>query len=292
MAGEGEQPVDTVGGCAEATVREVRCRSVLERSSICDYALNCYSGCLHSCLYCYGRLMMRFRHTRQPWGSFVDVKVNASQALARQLASGRLRPGTVMISSVCDGWQPLEAKYGLTRQCLEPLWDNGFELHVLTKSALVRRDFDLLCGRQRVSVGVTLTTMDEQLRSELEPASSPSAARVEVLAEAARRQTRVYAFLGPLIPGLTDTAENVASLFEAVAHLPLEHVYVDRLHLRWGVRSSLRAWVEQHRPHLARWLRSGLLDRAAEARYERKLRGWVEQAAAEAGLANQVRIIF
>jgi DNA repair photolyase len=236
--------------------------------------------------------MMRFRHTRQPWGSFVDVKVNAPEVLARQLASGRLRPGTVMISSVCDGWQPLEATYRLTRQCLDPLWEKGFELHVLTKAELVRRDFDLLCGRERVSVGVTLTTMDEQLRSALEPASSPSTGRVEVLEEAARRQTRVYAFLGPLIPGLTDTAENVAGLFEAIAHLPLEHVYVDRLHLRWGVRSSLRAWVEQHRPHLARWLRSGLLDRAAEARYERNLRGWVERAAAEAGLANQVRVIF
>jgi len=292
MAGEVKQPLEPAGRCAEAVVREVRCRSVLKRSRICDYALNCYSGCLHSCLYCYGRLMMRFRHARQPWGSFVDVKVNAPQVLARQLASGRLRPGTVMISSVCDGWQPLEQTYRLTRQCLQPLWESGFELHVLTKSALVQRDFDLLCGRQRVLVGVTLTTMDERLRSELEPASSPSASRVGVLEEAAGRQTRVYAFLGPLIPGLTDTAENVAALFGAIAHLPLEHVYVDRLNLRWGVRSTLRAWIEQHRPHLERWVGSGLFDRAADARYAERLRSWVERAAAEAGLANQVRVIF
>ena len=292
MAGELERPLVAVGRSGEPVVREVRCRSVLKRSAIFGYVLNCYSGCLHGCLYCYGRLIMRFRHTRQPWGSFVDVKVNAPQVLARQLASRRLRPGTVMISSVCDAWQPLEETYRLTRQCVQPLWDSGFELHVLTKSALVRRDFDLLCGRQRVLVGVTLTTMDEQLRSELEPAGSPSASRVELLAEAAGRQTRVYAFLYPLISGLTDTGDNLGALFGAIAHLRLEHVYVDRLNLRWGVRSDLRAWIEQHRPHLARWIPSGLYDRAAEARYHERLRSWVERAAQEAGLSDQVRVMF
>jgi DNA repair photolyase len=89
--------------------------------------------------------MQRFYPHEEPWGTFVDVKVNAIEALKRQLR--RAEPGEVFVSSACDGWQPVEAQWRLTRRCCELLLERGFKLHVLTKSSLVLRDLDVFAGR-------------------------------------------------------------------------------------------------------------------------------------------------
>src|SRR5208283_4452770 len=93
---------------AAVIVRETSCKSILNRSALGGYSLNCYTGCEHACVYCYARFMQRFHPHAEPWGSFVDVKVNAVETLRRQLR--RARPGGVFMSSACDGWQPIEAE--------------------------------------------------------------------------------------------------------------------------------------------------------------------------------------
>ena len=159
-------------GCPRVVVRETLCRSILNQSSISDYSLNCYTGCTNGCVYCYARFMQRFHPHAEPWGAFVDVKVNAVETLRRQLR--RARPGDVFMSSACDGWQPIEAERRLTRGCCELLLESGFAVNVLTKSELVMRDFDLFAGRN-ARVGVTITTLDDRLSRLWEPgASSPS----------------------------------------------------------------------------------------------------------------------
>ena len=145
----------------EPIVRETVCKTILNRSGLSDYSLNCYTGCTHACVYCYARFMQRFHPHDEPWGAFVDVKVNAVEVLKRQLR--RAEPGSVFVSSACDGWQPIEAQWRLTRRCCELLLERGFQMHVLTKSALVLRDLDLFAGRP-VQLGITLTTLDEQLQ--------------------------------------------------------------------------------------------------------------------------------
>ncbi|MFQ6049115.1 MAG: radical SAM protein [Phycisphaerae bacterium] len=271
------------------TVREVPCKSALVKSGICDYALNCYTGCQHACRYCYARFMGRFHHPDQPWGSFVDVKLNAPEVLTRQLRRRRTYPGSVFVSSVCDGWQPLESRYRLTRSCLGPLLEHGFELHILTKSSLARRDLDLLTGCPRVLLGVTVTTLDEHLRRQLEPHASPAADRIALLREAARRHIRIYAFFGPLLPGLTDTTANIDKLFAAVADLPLSHIYVDRLNRRWGVWPSLKQWLGTYRPDLLPAIRNALFDTTASHQYEQRLRQRIRRTAARFGLASKLR---
>jgi len=130
-------------------VREVRCKTVLNNSSRGDYSFNCYTGCAHGCVYCYARFMQRFHPHEEAWGQFVDVKVNAADVLRRQIK--RSPPGSVFSCSACDGWQPMERQYGLTRQCCKMLVDAGFELLVLTKSELVLRDIDILAkGKESV----------------------------------------------------------------------------------------------------------------------------------------------
>ena len=110
-------------------IAEVECKSLLNKSGLADYAVNCYSGCEHGCRYCYARFVTRFSHPGEQWGSFVDIKVNAPAVLAREVK--RKRVGKVFVSSVCDGWQPNEANYGLTRQCLEILLSYGYPVTIL-----------------------------------------------------------------------------------------------------------------------------------------------------------------
>src|SRR5512136_1153601 len=123
-------------------IREIISKSVLSKSKIYDYVVNPYTGCQHACSYCYARFMKRFTGHREPWGQFVDVKVNAPDLLRVEIV--RKAVGRVWVSGVCDPYQPLEARYRLTRQCLEILSQNDWPVAVQTRSPLVLRDMDIL----------------------------------------------------------------------------------------------------------------------------------------------------
>lgn len=113
-------------------VKEALCRSMLSRCGIpmIDYAVNPYRGCFHKCLYCYAHFIKRFTGHKEDWGEFVDVKINASQVLARELS--KAPKGLVSLSTVTDPYQPLEKKYEMTRKCLEKLLSHRFSLDILT----------------------------------------------------------------------------------------------------------------------------------------------------------------
>src|SRR4030043_25696 len=100
-------------------LREIYARSILAQSQVFDYAVNPYVGCQHGCTYCYARFMRRFTGHKEPWGEFVDVKINALALLKHQMA--KRPPGRVWVSGECDPYQPLESKYELTRKGLEIL---------------------------------------------------------------------------------------------------------------------------------------------------------------------------
>ncbi len=193
-----------------------------------------------------------------------------------------------MLSSVCDGWQPLEASYRVSGRCIKILAQHDWPVSVLTKSALLREDLQLLEGK-RASIGVTLTTLDERLRGVVEPGASPTIDRIEVLREAAGRGISVYAFLGPFLPMLTDTEENIASLFAAVAPLPLTHIHTDRVNFRSGVAASLRQMAAQHFPELVddyRWLGSSADEDRA---YADQLRLRIDRLADKCGVSGKLR---
>lgn len=184
-------------------VTEIQAKSILNKSKIFDYCVNAYTGCQVSCRYCYARLFMpRYSGHSEPWGTFVDVKVNAAELLRRQLA--RAKRGTVWISSVCDPYQPLEATFHLTRQCLIELAARQFPVNIQTKSALVLRDLDVMAKFKDIEVGMTITTDDERLARLFEPGASPVDERIEALAVLRARGIPTFAFLGPLLPGNPD----------------------------------------------------------------------------------------
>ena len=268
-----------------AVVREVTCKSLLNTCGVDDYSFNCYTGCGHGCVYCYARFMQRFHPHTEPWGKFVDVKMNAVDVLARQLR--RRKPGSVFTCSACDGWQPVERRYQLTRRCCEMLLDAGFHLGVLTKSELVLRDLDIFEGRD-VRIGVTITTPDESQAKLWEPKASSVAARLRVLTEAKRVGLETAVMFGPLLPGISDTSEAIRRLFELAAEVDVDQIWTDTLNRRPRVWPSVRSFLRRRRPDLLELYRRVLFDRAYRDDYEGKLDGRIRKAAREVGLSRRL----
>lgn len=210
-------------------VREVSCSTALSPSSLpgLDYALNPYRGCSIGCVYCYSPAVLR---EDRPWGRFVDVKRNIPRVLAKELR--KKRRGVVGIGTVTDGYQPIEMRYHLTRYCLEQLARSDFPVSIQTKSSLVLKDMDLLRRLRDIEVGVTITTLDESARRVVEPFASPSSRRIEILRSLNAAGIRTWAFLGPILPAASDTAEP---LLRAIRDAGTRHVMIDRLRFRPGV---------------------------------------------------------
>ena len=268
-----------------AVVREVTCKSLLNRGGIDDYSFNCYTGCAHGCVYCYARFMQRFHPHSEPWGQFVDVKVNAAAVLARQLR--RLRPGSVFTCSACDGWQGVEHEYRLTRQCCRMLLETGFHLGILTKSDLVLRDLDIFAG-QDVRVGVTITTPDEKEAAFWEPGASSVAARLRVLKEAKAAGLETAVMFGPLLPGVSDTPAALDALFALAAEAGVDRIWSDALNPRPLVWPSIQAALRRARPDLTDLYRAVLFDKAYRARYVEDLHRRIRRAAAKARMTPRL----
>ena len=224
-------------------IKEINARSVLNRSKIHEYCLNPYTGCEVNCAYCYARLFMRrYSGHSEPWGAFVDVKINAPELLGRQLV--RARKGTVWISSVCDPYQPVEKTYHLTRKCLIELAHRQFPVQVQTKSALVLRDIDVLKRFETVEVGFTVTTDDERTASLFEPKVSSISERLESLGMIRAAGIRTFAFVGPILPGdparLAGLLENRAGrvLIDRMNYLPTIRGFYAKYGLQRAMKES------------------------------------------------------
>jgi DNA repair photolyase len=202
-------------------VREIEAKSILNVSKIHDYCVNPYTGCEVGCVYCYAALFMRrYSGHSEPWGEFVDVKVNAPALLAKQIV--KAKRGTIWFASVCDPYQPLEERYALTRRSLEVLVGHDFPVEIQTKSARVRRDLDVIRRIPNVEVGFTIATDDETIAGIFEPHASPIGERVEVLREFKAAGVSTFAFAGPLLPG---NPERLAALLAGA----VDRVLIDRM---------------------------------------------------------------
>lgn len=164
--------------------------------------------------------MRRYSGHSEPWGEFVDVKVNAPALLARQIV--KAKPGTIWFASVCDPYQPLEERYALTRRSLEILVGRDRPVVIQTKSARVRRDLDVIRRIPDVEVGFSIASEDETIIRMFERASSPVGERIEVLREFKAAGISTYAFAGPLLPG---NPERLAALLAGA----VDRVLIDRM---------------------------------------------------------------
>jgi DNA repair photolyase len=228
---------------AAPRIAEKRCKTALSKSGLSyDYTVNPYTGCLHGCIYCYANFMRRFSgHTQDPWGSFVDVKVNLIDVLAKELSK---RPGgSVWLSSVCDPYQQPEAKYELTRQAIRLLSEYPkFTISILTKNALVLRDLDLLESiRDRVDVGFTITTFNEEAQRIFEPHASSLHERVEAARRIGAAGISTWVFIAPMLPYVTEI--ELEDGFRLLQEAGVKRLMSDRYNARSSVvNQTLRAY--------------------------------------------------
>jgi len=181
--------------------------------------------------------MKRFSGHREPWGQFVDLKVNAPELLKKAII--RKKPGKVWISGVCDPYQPLEAKYKLTCQCLAILAENNWPVVVQTKSPLILRDMDILKKGSDFEVGFSIGTADDRFRKIFEPAAPAIKDRVMALDELHRAGLRTYAMIAPILPGAEDLAEVLAGKVDYVIIDRMNYRYADWVYRKYGLKDKM-----------------------------------------------------
>ena len=201
------------------------------------YGMNLYRGCEHGCVYCDGRAE-RYYVT----GDFerdITVKSNAVELFRAEIAR-RKEPGFVLLGGgVSDTYQPAEQRYRLARGILQIVHDAGLPVHVLTKSCLVERDFDLLdaiANRAAVILSMSIQTLDETVRRRFEPRAAPIERRLTTLARAKERGYGVGVMAMPVLPGISDQPDAIDQLVRRAADVGADFVEGGALTLRPGVQ--------------------------------------------------------
>lgn len=212
---------------------ESKARMALSPSGIpgLNFALNPYIGCEHGCIYCFAPEIVK--RPRETWATEVGYRPNLPVLLNREL---RTKRGVIGIGTVTDPYQPLEKPLLITRKCLMEIARHDNPISILTKSDLVLRDIDIVRSTARPEVGITITTLDEELAMKLEPGVPSPRRRLEALGKLASGNVECYAMIGPLLPFIEP--EAFSELIQAVKGTGCRRIMVDRLRLRPGLEQA------------------------------------------------------
>jgi DNA repair photolyase len=254
------------------------------------FSLNPYRGCEHGCSYCYARPS----HEYLGFSAGLDferrimVKDDAPELLRRTLASPRWSPEVVALSGNTDCYQPVERRLGLTRRCLEVFADFRNPVSVITKSALVTRDVDLLGALAAVGaahVYCSITTLDAELARRMEPRAATPERRLEAVATLARAGVPVGVMVAPVIAGLNDA--EIPRILDAAARAGARRAGWVLLRLAAPLDTLFTTWLAEHYPdrqarvlHRIRETRAGHLSDSIFGRRQRGQGVYAEQIAA------------
>lgn len=227
-------------------IKETKCKSIISKSGIYDvkYSINPYTGCEHNCKYCYATFMKKFSNHSEKWGQFVDVKINAREALEDDLL--KMKKGSILLSSVTDPYQPIEKKYKITRKILERLANTKFSVNILTKSDLILRDLDILkeFNSSRIAVGFTINFLDEKHRKIWEPKSSKIKNRINALQKISNNKIGCYVHVGPYFEEITDLKGILEKVEKFSSELQIEDINLE------GKEGKIMSVIQQNYPEL------------------------------------------
>ncbi|MFL5579225.1 MAG: SPL family radical SAM protein [Gemmatimonadaceae bacterium] len=317
---DGPRALPVIGEQSDIRYYGVTARSVLngpETTGMGFWSVNPYVGCAFGCAYCYARYTHRYVMERSAAGEVLDaalrqdaaamptwlaferrifVKRNAPERLRRALRHGSARHlallngESIVIGTATDPYQPAERRFRLTRGILEVLAEHpGLDVTIITKSPLVTRDVDVL-GRlarhSRVSVHVSLITVDRELARRLEPRAPTPEARLRAIARLSAAGLDVGVNVMPVLPGITDDPAALERLVARVAAAGAAHVGACALRLQHEARRRYLPFIEQEFPHLAERYRATYARSAnAGARYREGLRQFFRRLRARYGIA-------
>lgn len=230
-------------------------------------SINPYRGCEFGCQYCYARYTHEFMELREPraFERQIYIKENAAWLLRQDLRT--LRPGeAIAIGTATDPYQPIERDAQVTRSLLEVLADQrGLHLGLVTKSTLVARDIDLfqrIALYNRITISLTITTLDTHLARILEPRAPRPDLRIRTLGQLCRAGLRAGVSCSPLLPGLTDTHPAVDHVAAAAKKAGAHFFFAEPLFLKPCSKSIFEEFIARNFPELLDSYRERFQDRA------------------------------
>jgi DNA repair photolyase len=245
-----------------------------------DWTLNPYRGCEHGCIYCYARPF----HELLGFSCGLDfetkivVKRRAPELLRAALASPSWNAETIVMSGITDPYQPVEAKLRVTRGCMEVMAECRQPVAIITKNRLVTRDLDLLQELARHnagSVGISITTLSQELSSKMEPRASSPKARLEAVEKLSAAGVPVRVMMAPILPGLTD--HEIPAVLRAAADAGAQGAGYVLLRLPHQVKSLFLDWLQREFPdraaHIESQVREGRGGKLYDSRFFARQRG-------------------
>jgi DNA repair photolyase len=245
-----------------------------------DRSINPYRGCEHGCSYCFARPSHAYMGLSPglDFESRLFVKPDAAKLLERELAEPGYQPATIAIGTNTDAYQPIERKYRIMREVLKVLSDANHPVGIVTKSALVVRDVDILSDmakRGLAKVAISLTTLDRKLARAMEPRAATPARRIDTIEKLARAGIPVTIMTAPIIPALNDM--ELERLLEAGAAAGALEAGFVMLRLPIEVAPLFREWLMAHYPdrytHVMSVMRSMRGGRDYDAAWGERMRG-------------------
>ncbi|MGC1777132.1 MAG: PA0069 family radical SAM protein [Xanthobacteraceae bacterium] len=232
-----------------------RARSVIARNDSPDIpfeqSINPYRGCEHGCVYCYARPSHAYLGLSPglDFESKLFMKPNAADLLERELSAKAYVPKIIALGSNTDPYQPIERRYQITRRILEVLERAGNPVGIVTKSALVLRDLDILvrmAKRDLVKVAVSITTLDAKLARVMEPRASTPPRRLDALRQLVKAGVPASTLVAPVIPAINDA--EIERILEAVAETGVGNAGYVLLRLPHELRDLFREWLTENFP--------------------------------------------
>jgi DNA repair photolyase len=239
------------------------CREIITRNDSPDIpfeqSINPYRGCEHACVYCYARPSHAYMGL-SPGLDFetrLFYKADAARALEKQLARPGYVPKPITLGANTDPYQPVERRMRITRSLLEMLVRTRHPVTIITKSALVLRDLDLLAdlaSQRLVSVAVSITTLDNELKRVMEPRAASPQARLRTLHALHEAKVPCGVLVAPVIPALTD--HDLEAILGAAAQAGAEWAGYVLLRLPYEIKDLFREWLAEHFPQRANHIMS------------------------------------
>ena len=233
-------------------------RSIITRNSSPDISfeqsINPYRGCEHGCIYCYARPTHAYLGL-SPGLDFetrLYAKTNAAALLERELSAGHYVPKVIALGAVTDPYQPIEKRFEVTHDILEVLERCSHPVGIVTKSALVLRDLDLLtrmAERQLVKVAVSITTLDRHLARRMEPRAATPERRLDTIRALSSSGIHTTVMVAPIIPALNDA--ELESILDAAADAGARAAGFVVLRLPLELKTLFREWLEAEFPDRA-----------------------------------------
>jgi DNA repair photolyase len=219
------------------------CRSALNPVTGMPFrwSLNPYMGCAHRCTFCYVRAFEQRadRPADDRYGRSIRVKTNVVGVLRAELSRPSWAHEPVAVGAATDPYQPAEGRFRLSRGCLEAFHDHWNPFSIITRGPLVIRDLDVLQAashRARVSVSLSIPTLDDEIWRVTEPGTAPPRARLRAVRRLADAGIRVGVSLAPILPGLSDRPELLADAVRAARDAGASKLWTEIVHLKPGTR--------------------------------------------------------